>query len=76
MNDVPSNSTRAPTRVAQRPARAHGGGHAVGHRRIGLPGELGSVLAKIKQQRRLDVAPRQPSEAEPGHILNASMTNW
>jgi hydroxyacid-oxoacid transhydrogenase len=44
---------------------------------FGLSGGLGSVLAKgaIKQQRRLDIAPRQPSEADLGHILNASMKN-
>jgi alcohol dehydrogenase class IV len=34
------------------------------------------VEGALKQQRLLDIAPRQPSEADLGHILNASMRNW
>ena len=34
------------------------------------------VEGALKQQRLLDIAPCQPSEADLGHILNASMKNW
>jgi hydroxyacid-oxoacid transhydrogenase len=34
------------------------------------------VEGALKQQRLLDIAPRQPTEADLGHILNASMRNW
>lgn len=34
------------------------------------------VEGAIKQQRLLDIAPRQPSESDLEHILNASMKNW
>jgi hydroxyacid-oxoacid transhydrogenase len=34
------------------------------------------VEGAMKQQRLLAIAPRDPSEADLGHIINASMTNW
>jgi len=34
------------------------------------------VEGALKQQRLLTVAPREPSEQDLHHILNASMTNW
>jgi alcohol dehydrogenase class IV len=30
----------------------------------------------LKQQRLLNVAPREPSETDLRHIIGASMTNW
>jgi hydroxyacid-oxoacid transhydrogenase len=34
------------------------------------------VQGALKQQRLLVVAPKEPSETDLGHILNASMRNW
>lgn len=34
------------------------------------------VAGARKQERLLKIAPRQPSDADLGHILTASMTNW